>query len=115
MDIWKFNKGEWAEAYVFLKVLGDGRIYGADAQLHKDLLTFMDIVNIIRDEPDRYLRFERMMKNEMDYIEAYEHDAVFKVVTAVELREKAACLYDEIMSLKGKGAGSIPDAEEYLT
>lgn len=114
MDIWKFNKGEWTEAYVFLKVLGDGRIYGADAQLHKDPLTFMDIVNIIRDEPDRYLRFERMMKNEMDYIEAYEHDAVFNVVTAVELREKAARLYDEIMSLKGKGAGSIPDAEEYL-
>ena len=114
MDIWNFNKGEWAEAYVFLKVLGDGRIYGADAQFHKDPLTFMDVVNIIRDEPDRYLRFERMMKNEMDYIEAYEHDAVFKVVTAVELRTKAARLYDEIMSLKGRGAGSIPDAEEYL-
>lgn len=114
MDIWKFNKGEWAEAYVFLKVLGDGRIYGADAQLHKDPMTFMDIVNIIRDEPDRYLRFERMMKDEMDYIEAYERDAVFKVVTAEELREKAARLYNEIMALKGKGAGSIPDAEAYL-
>lgn len=114
MDIWKFNKGEWAEAYVFLKVLGEGRIYGADAQLRKDPMTFMDIVNIIRDEPDRYLRFERMMKDEMDYIEAYEHDAVFKVVTAVELREKAARLYHDIMALRGKGAGCIPDAEAYL-
>ena len=114
MDIWKFNKGEWAEAYVFLKVLGEGRIYGADAQLNKDPMTFMDIVNIIRDEPDKYLRFERMMKGELSYIEAYEHDAVFKVVTAVELRVKAARLYKEIMALKGKGAGSIPDSEAYL-
>lgn len=114
MDIWKFNKGEWAEAYVFLKVLGEGRIYGADAQLRKDPMTFMDIVNIIRDEPDKYLRFKRMMKDEMDYIEAYERDAVFKVVTAEELREKAARLYHEIMALKGNGGGSIPDAEAYL-
>lgn len=115
MDIWKFNKGEWTEAYVFLKVLGEGRIYGANSNLHKDPLTYMDIVNIIREEPDRYLCFERMIKNEMAYIEASDHDVVFKIVTADELKSKAKELYRNIMNLKGDGAGAIPEAQSYLS
>ena len=35
-NIWEFNKGEWTEAYVFLRLLGEGRIYGATAELVKD-------------------------------------------------------------------------------
>lgn len=114
MDVWKFNKGEWTEAYVFLKILGDGRIYGADQQLHKDPMTYMDIVNIIRDEPDRYLRFERLMRNEVEAIEAYDSDVCFKIITARELRYKASRLYRDIMALSAKGAGAIPTAEAYL-
>ncbi|MCI7654218.1 MAG: HpaII family restriction endonuclease [Bacteroidales bacterium] len=114
MDIWKFNKGEWTEAYVFLKVLGDGRVFGGNAELQQDSLTYIDIINIIRDEPDQYLRFERMMKDELDYIEAYDHKAVFKIVTAKELRDKAKRLYQEIMQLRGNGSGSIPEIEDYL-
>jgi len=29
------NKGEWSEAYVFLKLLGDGKLYAADQNLKK--------------------------------------------------------------------------------
>ena len=29
------NKGEWSELYVFLKLLGDGVLYAADANLNK--------------------------------------------------------------------------------
>ena len=28
MAVWEFNRGEWTEAYVFLRLLGEGRIYG---------------------------------------------------------------------------------------
>ena len=55
MAVWEFNRGEWTEAYVFLRLLGDGRIYGASADLVKDELTYIDIINIIRDEPDKCL------------------------------------------------------------
>ena len=57
MAVWQFNRGEWTEAYVFLRLLGDGRIYGANDNLEKDELTYIDIINIIKDEPNQYLRF----------------------------------------------------------
>ena len=31
----KVNKGEWAELFVFLKALSDGKIYAADENLEK--------------------------------------------------------------------------------
>ena len=30
------NKGEWSELYVFLKLLGEGVLYAADADLKKN-------------------------------------------------------------------------------
>ena len=35
-DIWRFNRGEWTEAYVFLKLLSDGKIYGATEDLNAE-------------------------------------------------------------------------------
>ncbi len=29
------NKGEWSEMYVLLRLLGDGKIYAADENVHK--------------------------------------------------------------------------------
>ena len=58
MAVWQFNRGEWTEAYVFMRLLGDGRIYGASSELTRDDSTYIDIINIIRDEPDKLLIFE---------------------------------------------------------
>jgi len=44
------NKGEWSEIYAFLKILGDARIYGADADLNRNDKLFYDVRKIIRDE-----------------------------------------------------------------
>jgi len=48
--MWKYNKGEWSEAYVFLKLLGDGELFAADAKLEKISGLYYPIVKIIRDE-----------------------------------------------------------------
>ena len=48
--IWEFNKGEWSEAYVFLKLLAEGRIYGADSKEEKNLSTYIDILNLLKFE-----------------------------------------------------------------
>lgn len=116
MAVWEFNKGEWTEAYVFLRLLGDGRIYGASANLTKDERTYIDIINIIRDEPNSYLRFERFIEDELDKIKAMDEDDItFKIITAPELNEKADFLYREIMS---SSAGSrkikVPQIQAYL-
>ena len=99
MAIWEFNRGEWTEAYVFLRLLGDGRLYGASADLVKDEQTYIDIINIIRDEPDKCLIFERFLKDEVAYIQSYKDDEKLKIVTAPELSEKASYLYKKIKSV----------------
>ena len=82
MAVWEFNRGEWTEAYVFFRLLGDGRIYGASADLVKDELTYIDIINIIRDEPDKCLIFERFIKDEVAYVRSLKGDETLKVITA---------------------------------
>ena len=35
----KLNKGEWAELYVLLRLLGEGKLYAADNMLKKKINT----------------------------------------------------------------------------
>lgn len=44
------NRGEWAELYVFFKLLGDGRIYTADDNLNRNPNSYLNILRIIREE-----------------------------------------------------------------
>ena len=37
------NKGEWSEVYAFLKLLGEGKLYGADSDLKRKDDIFSDI------------------------------------------------------------------------
>jgi len=115
MAVWEFNRGEWTEAYVFLRLLGDGRLYGASADLVKDEQTYIDIINIIRDEPDKYLIFERFLKDEVAYIQSYKGDEKLKIVTAPELSEKASYLYEKIKSVTaGDRKINVPEIQKYL-
>lgn len=115
MAQWEFNRGEWTEAYVFLRLLGDGRIYGATADLSKDELTYIDIINVIRDEPDKYLIFERFIKDEITYVQSFNGEEKLKIVTAPELTEKAAILYEQIKGITAGGRRiKIPEIQEYL-
>lgn len=44
------NKGEWSEIYVFLKLLADGRLNAADANLNAIPNVYYPIIKIIRQE-----------------------------------------------------------------
>lgn len=45
------NRGEWSELYVLFKLLGDGRIYTADAQMNKlSPNAYLEIIRVIREE-----------------------------------------------------------------
>ena len=115
MAVWEFNRGEWTEAYVFLRLLGDGRIYGASADLVRDEQTYLDIISIIRDEPDKCLIFERFIQDEMAYVQSSMGNDILKVVTAPELTEKATYLYDAIKSVNaGDRKIRVPEIQTYL-
>lgn len=49
-EVFKGNKGEWAEIYIFLKLLIDGKLYAADRSLNKDNNSYLEILKIIREE-----------------------------------------------------------------
>ena len=115
MAMWEFNRGEWTEAYVFLRLLGDGRIYGASADLVKDELTYIDIINVIRDEPDKILIFERFIKDEIAYVQLYRGDEKLKIITAPELNERATFLYEKIRNISaGNRKIEVPEIQEYM-
>lgn len=42
------NKGEWSEFYTFLRLLADGKLYAADANLQKIESLYYPLVNVIR-------------------------------------------------------------------
>ena len=112
--VWQFNRGEWTEAYVFMRLLGDGRIYGASSELTKDDSTYIDIINIIRDEPDKMLIFERFVDANTAYIKASKDGESIKVVTAPEFSEYAQVLYDNIKTLTANRVTSVTEVQEYL-
>ena len=115
MAVWEFNRGEWTEAYVFLRLLGEGRIYGATTELVKDDSTYIDIVNVIRDEPDKLLIFERFVSEEIAYVQLYKDNEKLKIVTAPEFNEKADFLYKKLKELgAGKRKVGIPEIQRYM-
>ena len=113
MAVWQFNRGEWTEAYVFLRLLGDGRIYGADANLQKNEDVFIDIESVLRFEATGLLKFVRAMDGAT--VTAYDKDVQFIVVTTPELTEKATLLYNSIKRVTaGDRKLDVPIIQQYL-
>ena len=95
----KGNRGEWSEPYAFMKLLGDGRIYAADANLKKIKTMYFPVLKVIGelcenshyeyrlDEPQRVAIFFNNEKiNELD---------------ASVFREEADKLYHAIVTASG--------------
>jgi len=111
--MWKYNYGEWTEAYVFLRLLGKGRIFGADEHFKKDSNTYLDIINTIRYEKNHTLRFERAL--EIEAVQEYDNDVLQRLIPYLELNAKADYLFNEIRKLKCQESTiSIPEIESYL-
>ncbi len=109
--MWEFNFGEWSEAYVFLRLLGNGRIYAADDKFEKNSNVYVDVINIIRYEGTHMLEFKRLI----DKAEAYDNGVQFKILTSDDLIRKADYLYNAMRSIKSSDRKfSVADIEFYL-
>lgn len=115
MGVWCFNKGEWTEVYVFLRLLGKGRIYGANKNLVKDESLYLDIKEILRYEGVNILAFKREIEGENSIVRVVDNDTTFKIITAPELDEHATILYREIIRVKGNnGTFSSEFSQQFL-
>ncbi len=114
-DIWRFNRGEWTEAYVFLKLLSDGKIYGATEDLKKDLSKFIKIVSVTRPEKENFvLKYEPDFDSIPQKVSAMLNETEFAVITVSELAEKANFLYKSMKTFSSQKKDTIPEIQEFL-
>ncbi len=100
----KLNKGEWAEFYVFLKLLGEGRLYTADTLLKKNYTSYLDIIKIIRQEFDT-ASIDYIVDNEDKTIVIETDKNILAKISMSDFLAHASALYNGIKELKGN---SIP-------
>lgn len=102
----KLNKGEWAEFYVMLKLLGDGRLYTANKLLQKNLQSYLDILKVIRQECEsQVLEYIIYEENDVVIIKAQDTDTTMASIPIKEFTENAQALFDGIKNLRGN---SVP-------
>ena len=98
----KLNKGEWAEFYVMMKLLGDGKLYTADKLLKKKLDSYLDVLKIIRQELDiQVLEYIIDEVNSMVIVKPQASDMVLASIPMQEFKDNASKLFNGIKDLKG--------------
>lgn len=93
------NKGEWSEVYTFLKLLSDGILYAADADLNAKSDIYYILLKIIRSEIERdFIRGDEFNINLVDS----KNDTILASLPVVDFTSKAALLLQELQSKKEK-------------
>ena len=50
----RYNKGEWSEAYAFVKLIGEGKVFASDEDLNKLSNKIYPIMKVFKDEIEKY-------------------------------------------------------------
>ena len=100
----KGNKGEWSEMYVFLRLIADGRIYGADGDVRKKDDIYYDIIRIVRQEDKDSLDY--VISDDGKTAEIKSGDQVLLKIERSVFKEEADYLLDTIKASKGPSFAS---------
>lgn len=105
----KLNKGEWAEFYVMMKLLGEGRLYTANKLLQKNYQSYLDVLKIIRQECETQV-LEYIIDEERGCvaIKAQETGFVLASMPIHDFGAYAKMLFDGIKDVKGSSVAA-PD------
>lgn len=96
------NKGEWAEFYVMMKLLGDGRLYTANKLLQKNFQSYLDVLKIIRQECNsQVLEYIIDKENKVVVVKPQGTETVLTSMPISDFKYYAKTLFDGIKSLKG--------------
>lgn len=97
----KGNKGEWSEPYVAIRLLGEGRLYLADENGNKNQDEWMEVLDVLRYETNKYLVKYHYDSQETSVTVYIDTKVVIKVL-ASDFLKYADILRDEIVSGKGR-------------
>ena len=102
----KLNKGEWAEFYVMMKLLGEGRLYTANKLLQKNYQNYLDVLKIIRQECEtQVLEYIIDEANTVVIVKAQDSDTILATMPVSDFNDYAKMLFDGIKDVKGS---SVP-------
>lgn len=94
------NKGEWSEPYVAIRLLGEGKLYLADADGNKNENEWMQILDVLRYETCKHLVEYHYYAKETEVTVYIENKIVVKIL-ADEFLKYADMLRGEIISGTG--------------
>ena len=96
------NKGEWAEFYVMLKLLGEGKLYTADNMLKKKLDSYLDVLKIIRQEFEtQVLEYIVDQDNAVVTVKPQGSETVLATIPMQEFEDNAITLFEGLKRVKG--------------
>ncbi len=102
----KLNKGEWAEFYVMMKLLGEGRLYTANKLLQKNYQSYLDVLKIIRQECETQVLEYIIDENSSTVIvKPQDNNTVLVTMPVDDFNNYAKMLFDGIKDVKGS---SVP-------
>ena len=102
----KLNKGEWAEFYVMLKLLGEGRLYTANKLLQKNYQSYLDILKIIRQECEsQVLEYIVDEPNALVIVKPQDTSTILVTMPVKIFNDYAQMLFDGIKDVEGS---SVP-------
>lgn len=106
LDGKRANKGEWAELYVFLKLLGEGKLYAADQHLKRKPGYYVEVLKVLReeivDELSEYRRNGTM-------VDIYVAGKCVASVPAKAFLDNARDFFTYLENAGGKGSIAVTD------
>ena len=98
----RLNKGEWAEFYVMLKLLGEGKLYAADGLLRKNLNYYLSILKIIREEIEGNV-LEYIINSETESVSVVEKATgrTLTIIHQTEFESHANLLFSDLERKRG--------------
>ena len=104
------NRGEWSEIYTFFKLLADGKLHAANADLSLNPSSYYPIVKIIRQQ--KSFTFEYVLDDTNISITKTDSNAVLRTIGRDELASAAANLLVAIS--EAKATFEVPAVDEIL-
>jgi hypothetical protein len=104
------NKGEWSEIYVFLKLLADGRLNAADANLNAIPNVYYPIIKILRQEAAAKREFS--INGSIKIIDGNSNKSILTIPIA-DFVQKSQQLFNSLKAAKGRSF-SFPAIETFL-
>lgn len=102
----RLNRGEWAEFYVMMKLLGEGKLYTANKLLQKNYQCYLDILKIIRQECEsQVLEYIIDEPAGVVVVKPQNTDSILAEIPIREFNFYAKILFDGIKNAKGN---SVP-------